>query len=87
MGYATPAVKSLRVAKKAGDTAYAPTVENTLNHTYPIARPLFMYTLGEPAGAVKKYIDWILSPAGQKIVVESGYVPLPEAGGSTNASK
>jgi len=81
MGYNTPAVKQLRVARKAGEPAYAPTVEHTLNHTYPIARPLFMYTLGDPAGEVKKYIDWVLSPAGQKIVVESGYVPLPSTGG------
>lgn len=80
MGYATPDVKMLRVAKKAGDKAYAPTVENTLNHTYPIARPLFMYTLGEPSGAVKTYLDWIHSEAGQKIVVQSGYVPLSQPG-------
>lgn len=80
MGYATPGVKMLRVARKAGDTAFAPSVENTLNHTYPIARPLFMYTLGEPAGTVKAYLDWVRSPAGQKIVVESGYVPLPKTG-------
>lgn len=86
MGYATPQVKALHVARKAGDPAYAPTVDNTLNHTYPIARPLFMYTLGEPAGAVKQYIDWVLSPAGQKIVTQSGYVPLPETGGSKDAA-
>ena len=70
----------LRVARKAGDKAFAPTVETTLNRTYPIARPLFMYTLGEPAGAVKKYLDWMHSDAGQKIVAESGYVPLPKTG-------
>ena len=80
MGYNTPDVKQLRVAKKAGDKAYPPTVETTLDHTYPIARPLFMYTLGDPSGAVRKYIDWVLSPEGQKIVVQSGYVPLPKAG-------
>ena len=80
MGYNTPDVKQLRVAKKAGDAGIAPTVENTLNHTYPIARPLFMYTLGEPAGGVKAYIDWVHSDAGQKIVLSSGYVPLPKAG-------
>lgn len=80
MGYQTPDVKMLRVAKKAGDTAYAATVENTLNHTYPIARPLFMYTLGEPAGAAKKYMEWVHSDAGQKIVTASGYVPLPKTG-------
>jgi len=78
MGYATPEVKMLKVARAKGDTAYAPTVENALAHTYPIARPLFMYTLGEPAGAVKKYIDWVHSGAGQKIVAASGYVPLPK---------
>jgi phosphate transport system substrate-binding protein len=80
MGYNTNEVKQLRVAKKAGDKAYAPTVESTLDHTYPIARPLFMYTLGDPTGAVKKYIDWVHSADGQKIVVQSGYVPLPKAG-------
>ena len=80
MGYAIPEVKTLRLAAKAGDKAFAPTVENTLNHTYPIARPLFMYTLGEPSGPMKKYLDWIQSPAGQKIVVQSGYVPLPKTG-------
>jgi phosphate transport system substrate-binding protein len=80
MGYAIPEVKTLRLAAKAGDKAFAPTVENTLSHTYPIARPLFMYTLGEPSGPMKKYLDWIQSPAGQKIVVQSGYVPLPTTG-------
>jgi phosphate transport system substrate-binding protein len=80
MGYATPEVKMLLVARQAGDSGVAPTAENTLNHTYPIARPLLMYTLGEPTGAVKKYLDWVRSEAGQKIVVASGYVPMPKAG-------
>ena len=80
MGYNTPEVKQLRVAKKAGEKAYPPTIETTLNHTYPIARPLFMYTLDQPKGAVKKYLDWVRSEEGQKIVVQSGYVPLPKAG-------
>jgi phosphate transport system substrate-binding protein len=80
MGYATPEVKMLRIARKAGDKAFAPTVENTLGHTYPISRQLFMYTLGEPAGEVKKYLDWVHSETGQKIVVTSGYVPLPKTG-------
>jgi phosphate transport system substrate-binding protein len=79
MGYATPAVKMLKVAEKQGATAYPPNVENTLKKTYPIARSLQVYTLGEPQGEVKNYIDWMLAPAGQKIVEESGYVPLPPA--------
>jgi phosphate transport system substrate-binding protein len=79
MGYSTADVKMLRVARKAGDPFIAPTVENTLNHTYPIARPLFMYTLGDPTGAVKKYLDWVHSEAGQQIVLQSGYVPLEKS--------
>ncbi len=83
MGYATPAVKMLRVSKTTGAQAIAPGIAATLDGSYPIARPLFMYTLGEPAGQVKKYLDWILSEAGQKIVADSGYVPLPERGPAT----
>ncbi len=79
MGYATANVKMLKVAAKAGAPAYPPTVENTLNKTYPIARSLHVYTLGIPQGAVKKYVDWIMSDAGQKIVESSGYVPIPPA--------
>ena len=77
MGYATPAVKMLKVKKAAADPAYEPNVANTLAKTYPIARSLQVYTLGEPQGAVKKYIDWMLSDPGQKVVEASGYVPLP----------
>ncbi len=80
MGYAIPEVKMLRVTRQAGEPAFAPTVENTLNHTYPIARPLLMYTLGEPTGEVKKYLDWVHSDAGQNIVRSTGYVPLPKTG-------
>jgi phosphate transport system substrate-binding protein len=76
MGYATSGVKMLKVASKAGQVAFAPTVENALSKKYPLARSLQMYTLGEPEGAVKQYINWILSAAGEKILQESGYVPL-----------
>jgi len=82
MGYATPAVKKLKLAARKGDAAIEPTVANTLNKTYPLARSLFLYTLGEPEGQTRAYIDWILSPAGQKIVEASGYVPVPAATGT-----
>ena len=55
-----------------------PSIATVLDKTYPIARPMFMYTPGEPTPDVKKYLDWILSDAGQKIVGETGYVPLPK---------
>ena len=77
LGYATPAVKILKVAKKKGDPGVAPTIATTLDKTYPIARPLFMYTPGVPSPEVKAYIDWVMSPPGQKIVEHTGYVPLP----------
>ena len=78
MGYNEPGkVKMLPVANKPGEAPVPPTVENTLSKKYPIARSLLLYTLGEPQGEVKKYIDWTLTDAGQKIVEASGYVPLP----------
>jgi len=81
MGYNEPGrVKMLKVAEKAGAASYPPSVENTLNRTYPIARSLQVYTLGEPEGGIKKYVDWMLSDAGQKIVESSGYVPVPTKG-------
>ncbi len=78
MGYATERVKMLKVAKNAGDPAYEPSVEKALNGTYPIARPLYMYSLGEPSGEAEKYLQWIYSDVGQEIVAASGYVPLPK---------
>jgi len=77
MGYATPAVKMLKVREKEGGEAVPPTVENTLSKKYPIARALHVYTLGEPQGELAKYVEWIHSDAGQKIVEQTGYVPLP----------
>jgi phosphate transport system substrate-binding protein len=77
MGYATPGVKMLKVAVKTGEPAVAPTIAGVHDKTYPLARSLHLYTLGEPSGAVRSYIDWILSDAGQKVVEDSGYVPIP----------
>lgn len=75
MGYATEHVKMLEVASAPGEPYYAPNLQNVLDKTYPIARPLYMYSLGEPNGEVKIYLDWILSPEGQKIVERLGFVP------------
>jgi phosphate transport system substrate-binding protein len=78
MGYATPNVKVVKVSKKKGEPSVAPTIDTTLDKTYPIARPMFMYTPGEPSPQVKKFIDWVMSAPGQKIVETTGYVPLPK---------
>ena len=64
--------------RAARQPAFLPSIETTLDNTYPIARPLYMYSLGKAEGGVKKYLDWILSDAGQKVVKDNGYVPLPK---------
>ncbi len=79
MGYATPAVKMLAISNKAGEPSFSPTVENALSKKYPLARSLQVYTLGEPEGAIKQYIDWTLSVPGQKILADNGYVPIVNA--------
>ncbi len=55
-----------------------PVQKNAQNNSYPITRYLHFFTAKEPKGAVKDFIDWVLTPAGQKIVDESGYIPLWE---------
>lgn len=87
MGYATDHVKTLKISKEPGDPAYSPSVKATLNHTYPISRPLHIYSLGEPTGEIKKYLDWVHSDVGQKIVAENGYVPLKHDEESQEISK
>jgi phosphate transport system substrate-binding protein len=51
-------------------------VDTVLDGTYALSRGLYMYSNGQPADASKAYVDWILSPAGQAIVKEQGFVPL-----------
>jgi ABC-type phosphate transport system substrate-binding protein len=80
MGYATDHVKMLAVSKDGGP-AVPPTSANASNGTYPIARGLNVYIIGEAEGAIKHYLDWCLSSEGQKIVEEIGYVPAPNGGG------
>ena len=78
MGYATDHVKMLTVSQKDGAEAYKPSMENAMSKKYPIARPLFMYTLGTPEGAVKTYLEWCLGADGQKVVVDNGYIPVTQ---------
>jgi len=75
LGFITPNVKALKLYNSKG-VAIAPGIATVLDHTYPVSRPLYMITKGQPAGLAKDYIDFILSPDGQKIVEEQGFVPL-----------
>ena len=53
-----------------------PSVQSVLGKTYPYARPTFYYTNGEPSGLAKQFLDFTISPAGQKIVAQVGFVPI-----------
>ena len=76
MGYKTPNVNWLKVSNKKGESVVEPGADVARNGKYPIARKLYLYTAGDPTGELKDYINWILSPAGQKIVEKEGFVPL-----------
>ena len=76
LGYVTADQKVVDVALGEGRPYIMPSVETVRDETYPIARGLYIYTAGEPQGAVQAYLDWILSPEGQAIVQELGFVPL-----------
>jgi len=76
LGYVTPDLKVIAVAKAAGEPYILPSIETVNDGTYPIARDLFMYTAGEPTGAVKNYLDWIQTSDAQAIVSELGFVPV-----------
>ena len=76
LGYITDEVKVIAVAPDAASPYILPSVATVNDGTYPIARDLYMYTPGEPSAAVKAYIEWILSPEGQKIVLTLGFVPI-----------
>jgi len=69
-------IRELKVRKDASSTAYAPTMEHIKSGSYPISRYLYLYVRNRPSGAIKEYIDWILSDEGQKIVSEVGYFPI-----------
>ncbi len=76
LGYITPYVKKIRLGKDPAGPFIEPTVATALDGTYPISRDLYMYTNGQPTGNIKKYLDWILSKDGQKIVSDNGFVPI-----------
>lgn len=76
MGYTSERTKSLKVAK--GTQFYPPDVNNVLSKTYPLSRPLYFYTDGEPQGPVKLFIYFALGPVGQQQFMETGFVPIGE---------
>ncbi len=79
LGYVdTSHEKTIAVAREAGSPFVSPTVASGADGSYPISRDLYMYTAGQPTDAIATYLAWIFGPAGQGIVAELGFVPLPE---------
>jgi phosphate transport system substrate-binding protein len=76
MGYISAKEKALAIAKDANSPYIQPTIENVVSNAYPISRPLLMVTHGEPKDLVRRFLDFVLSPEGQKIVVKIDFVPV-----------
>jgi phosphate transport system substrate-binding protein len=81
MGYLSDRTKAIQVGRS--DEFHPPDVENVVKKTYPLSRPLYAYTNGEPHGIVKLLMDFTLSPTGQRQFIETGFVPV----GATVARK
>lgn len=75
LAYATEHVKLACIAQETGGACTNPSVASAIDGSYPIARPLFMYTNGQPTGYVGDYLNWIMSNEGQCIILNKGYAP------------
>jgi phosphate transport system substrate-binding protein len=76
LAYATDHIKMVCIGKEDGGPCISPSIKTASDRSYPIARPLFMYTNGEPEGEIKKYLDFIMSDEGQCTILEKGYAPV-----------
>ena len=78
LAYATDHVKLACISQETGGECTSPSVASASDGSYPIARPLFMYTSGEPSGYVGEYLNWIKSDTGQCIILAKGYASATE---------
>jgi len=76
LGYVTPEEKTVALSGDAGRTYALPSAETADDGTYPLSRPLYMYTAGEPTGEIAAYLAWIMGPEGQALVRKLGFVPI-----------
>lgn len=79
LGYVTQDQKKVGVSRSASSPFVLPSVETVRDGSYPVSRPLFMYTAGQPDAKVKAYLDWVMHD-GQQLVKELGFVPLTGSG-------
>ncbi|MDR1418442.1 MAG: phosphate ABC transporter substrate-binding protein [Endomicrobium sp.] len=76
MGFVNNKIKTLSISTNEKNKFIAPTIERVIDGSYPISRPLYLYTDGNPSGIVEVFIDYTLSDEGQKIVVDTDFVPI-----------
>jgi len=76
MGYISPKQKVILVSKDEKSEYIYPSVDNVVKAVYPISRPLYIYTNGQPEGLAKKFLDFTLSKEGQDIVLKLDFVPI-----------
>jgi phosphate transport system substrate-binding protein len=76
LGYVTEEVKVLSIAEKTGGDYIFPTLETVNDNLYAISRNLYIYANGTPKPFAKEYLDWLISPEGQKIVEDLGFIPV-----------
>lgn len=79
MGYVSDRTQSVAVAKDKDAGYFPPTLAAVMSKEYPLARPLYFYSNGEPKGTTKLFVDFALSPKGQQQFVETGFVPLEQS--------
>ena len=80
LAYASAAVKTLALATARGTAGVAPAEATVLDHSYSLARPLYVYTAGPPDGHVRDFLRWATGGPGQEIVRELGFVIPPATG-------
>ncbi len=79
-------VRPIRVKATDDGAPIAPDMTTATDGTYPLARFLFFYTVGEPSGPEKSFVDCVLSSPGQAVIQNVGYYPLPAAGAQQAAA-
>ena len=76
LGYISPRQKVIAVAKDSKSPFVEPRLASIRDNSYPISRPLYLYTNGKPQGAIKEFVDFVYSKEGQDIVTRTDFVPI-----------
>lgn len=77
IAFVTAGVKVLNLSTRKGQPSVMPNPGTVIDRSYPLARPLYLYTAREPTGQIKTFLDWVLGRDGRQIVRDLGLVPVP----------